>query len=75
MSKQKLFLTFDSSAKESPILSSLTGRFGLVFNIFGATMNDNTQFIALELEGEESQIQQAMAFLEDVGVQVEKRND
>lgn len=68
---QRLYLTFDKSAAQSPILSSLTARYGVVFNIFGATVNDEVQLFAIELEGEDDQIRRAMAYLRDSGVRVE----
>ena len=75
MSKQRVFLSFERAAKDDPILSSLTGRFGLVFSIFGATVNDEKQFVALELDGEATKIEEALQFLRDAGVDVDLRDD
>ena len=58
MSKQRVFLGFARAEKDSPILSTLTSRFGLVFSIFGATVNDEKQFVALELDGDQEKIDQ-----------------
>ena len=69
--KQRLFLTFDRVAINTPILSQMTNRFEVMFNIFGATVNETTQFIALELEGEQDRVDGAIAFLEAQGVKVE----
>ena len=54
MTKQRVFLSFERAVnKDAPILSSLTSKYGLVFSIFGATVNEEKQFVALELEGED----------------------
>lgn len=69
--KTRLFLTFDKMAIQTPILSLLTSQFGLVFNIFGALVNDTTQFVAIEVEGAEVQVLAAVEFLYQRGVKVE----
>jgi len=71
--KKKLFLTFTRTALDRPILSSLTSRFGLVFNIFGASMNEETQFFAVELDGEEDQIAAAESYLASEDVKIEEK--
>ena len=68
--KERLFLTFNKEALDQPILSQLTTRFDIVFNIFGATVDDAKQFIALELEGTESAVQDAVTFLKAAGVEI-----
>ena len=75
MSKQRVFLSFEKAAKDAPILSSLTSQFGLVFNIFGATVNEEKQFVALELDGDSKKIEEALEFLRQAGVDVELRED
>ena len=75
MSSRRLFLTFNQAAIDQPILSTLTSRFGLVFNIFGAKVNDDVRFVALELEGEQARIDEALVYLEDLGVEIELRDD
>ena len=69
--KQRLFLTFTTTDLDRPILSTLAGSFGLTFNIFGATVNENEQSVALELEGSESQLSDAHEFLKEQGVAIE----
>lgn len=69
--KQRLFLTFDSTDLDRPILSTLATSFGLMFNIFGATVNENEQSVALELEGDEVRLAEALAFLREKGVTIE----
>ena len=75
MAKQKLFLTFDESARNRPIISSLTAEFGLVFNILGATVEAEKQFIALEIEGKAEKIAAALESLRESEVEVDLGND
>ena len=72
--KTRVFLTFDKPSLDTPILSTLTSRFGLQFNIFGATVNEEEQFVALELEGDDATVEEAIGFLRESGVKVEIRD-
>lgn len=72
---QRLYLTFEKSSEQSPILSSLTARFGVMFNIFGATVNEESQLFVVELLGEQPDIDRALGFLRDSGVRVEASED
>ena len=73
--KQRIYLTFEREAIDSPILSSLTRDFGIVFNIFGATVNDDIRFIAIELDGPDEKVSEAVEFLRQSGVKVEIREE
>lgn len=70
--KRRLFLTFNRAALDTPVLSTLTSRYGLVFNIFGATVNEETQTVALELEGTAAALDQAVTYLDACGVRWEE---
>ncbi len=72
--KTRAYLTFDRASLDQPILSTLTQKFQLTFNIFGATVNEDVQFVALELEGAEDHLQDALAYLRSLGVKVEIRD-
>ncbi|MEZ6196230.1 MAG: NIL domain-containing protein [Planctomycetota bacterium] len=73
--KKRLFLTFGKSSLDQPILSTLVTRFGVMFNIFGATVNDAEQCVALELEGTPDDIAAAVAYLGESGVGIEDADD
>ncbi|HGY91671.1 MAG TPA: FeS-binding protein [Planctomycetes bacterium] len=72
--KTRAYLTFDRASLDQPILSTLTQKFQLTFNIFGATVNEDVQFVALELEGTEDRLEEALEYLRTLGVQVEIRD-
>lgn len=69
--KTRLFLTFNQAAIHTPILSMLPVRFGIMFNIFGATVNDKEQFVAIEVEGDDEKVMAAIGYLHELGVKVE----
>lgn len=69
--KKRLFLTFGQAAINTPILSNLPLKFGVVFNIFGAIVNETTQFVAIEVEGDDEKIMAAVGYLHELGVKVE----
>ncbi len=75
MTTRRLFLTFNQAAIDQPILSTLTSRFGLVFSIFGATVYDDVRFVALELEGDDDRLDEAVAYMRELGVEIEFRDD
>lgn len=70
--KKRLFLTFSRRDIDEPILSNLVTKYGVVFNIFGATVNDDEQRVALELEGDEKVIANAMDYLSQTGARIEE---
>lgn len=73
--KKRLFLTFNHMAINTPILSTLPIRFGIMFNIFGATVNDQTQFVAIEVDGDDEKVMAAIGYLHELGVRVETSPD
>ncbi|MEE9391445.1 MAG: NIL domain-containing protein [Planctomycetota bacterium] len=66
--KQRLFLTFSAVRRDTPILSTLATKFELSFNVFGATIDEEKQCMALEIEGPEEKILAAVEFLKQSGV-------
>ena len=73
MAPRKFFCTFPQDRISEPIISHTLGdRFGVVPNIRAASITDSMALIAVEIEGEEQQIEDAVAFLREVGVKVEE---
>jgi ABC-type methionine transport system ATPase subunit len=68
---QRLWLTFDSETNRKPLLCEMARKFDVVFNIRNASVTPAIGLIALELEGERTVIQKAVAWFESNGVQVE----
>ena len=68
---QRLWLTFDASASQKPLLCLMTRKFDVVFNIRNASVAKEVGIIGAEFEGDRQVIKQAIAWLEGEGVQVE----
>jgi ABC-type methionine transport system ATPase subunit len=68
---QRFWLTFDGETNRKPLICEMARKFDIVFNIRNASVTPTIGLIALELEGERTVIQQAVAWFEANGVQVE----
>ncbi len=71
----KVFLTFPEKLIKEPILYDLVKRFPVRTNIRGASVTDVIALVALQIEGEEKDIDAAIRHLADLGVQVERLSD
>ena len=69
--RTKLYLTYPKALVREPIPYRLARTFDLVFNVRGASVTEDLGIIALELDGPEAQIEQAIAWLREQGVTVE----
>jgi ABC-type methionine transport system ATPase subunit len=68
---QRFWLTFSGETASRPLICEMSRAFDLIFNIRNSSVTASIGIIALELEGERSVIQQAVAWFESHGVQVE----
>jgi L-aspartate semialdehyde sulfurtransferase ferredoxin len=68
---QRFWLTFSGESARRPLICEMSRQFDLVFNIRNSSVTPQMGIIALELEGERTVIQQAVAWFESNGVQVE----
>jgi hypothetical protein len=69
--KKKVFLTFPQKLIKEPIIYNLGRTFPVVTNIRGASVTDEVALVALLLEGEEADVQRAIAYLNEKGVKVD----
>ena len=69
--KQQLFLTFPQQVLNDPLIYMLGRDFDLVPNIRGAMITDEMGMMALEVEGDPSNIERAVQFLRERGVKVD----
>jgi ABC-type methionine transport system ATPase subunit len=69
--KEKFYLTYPSSLVKEPILYLLGKKFEIVTNIRGANVSHDMGLIALELEGAQHEIDQAVVWLRAQGITVE----
>ncbi len=69
--KRKIYLTFPPAKVKEAIICEMYDRYKVRFNIRSATVTDAAGLIALELEGEDSAIQEAIAYFGKRGLTVE----
>jgi hypothetical protein len=73
MSCRKYFCTFPQQLIKEPIIShTLNAEFGVIPNIRAASITDQMAMVAVEIEGEEDQIDQSVVYLRERGVTVEE---
>ena len=73
--KRKLFCTIPQRLIKHPLLFTLVNRFQVVPNIRGASVTETIAILSLELEGDQANVEQAVQYLIEEGVQVEELDD
>ena len=68
--KKNIHFEFSQELVKQPLLYQLNRKFDVVINIRGASVTDEGGFLALELEGEEPEIDRVLQYLKDTGVEV-----
>jgi len=71
MATQKVFLTFPQRLIKDPVLYDLVKRFDVQTNIRGASVTDEIALLALQIDGSEASIREAIEHLRSQGVSVE----
>jgi L-aspartate semialdehyde sulfurtransferase ferredoxin len=67
----KFYLTYPKRLVKEPLIYKMSKQFDLVFNVRSASVSEEIGIIALELDGTEREIEQAIAWLREQGVVVE----
>jgi L-aspartate semialdehyde sulfurtransferase ferredoxin len=68
---QRLWLTYPVTLITRPLIWELGKKFDVSFNIRQASVAEEMGLVSLELQGERDEIKKAIAWLEEIGVQVE----
>ena len=71
MVKRRVMFTFLEEAIKEPIIYNLSQQFKVVTNISRADISENKGWIVLQLEGEEKEIEDGIAWVTSKGVRVE----
>ncbi|MCJ7522342.1 MAG: NIL domain-containing protein [Dehalococcoidia bacterium] len=71
MTKRQVMFTFPQELIREPIIYSLGHQFKIVTNIRRADVTENRGWVVLELEGEEKDIEQGIAWVTSKGVRVD----
>ncbi|MEX0804128.1 MAG: NIL domain-containing protein [Candidatus Binatia bacterium] len=69
--RERVYLTFPRELVKEPVLSLLAKQFDVVFNIRGSTVTAEMGLVALEIDGAQTEVVKAVAWLKDKGVTVE----
>lgn len=68
--KKHIHFEFSEELVQQPLLYQLNRKFDVVINIRGASVSEAGGFLALELEGEQEEVDRVFTFLKDQGVEV-----
>ncbi len=71
MVKRRVMFTFPEELVREPIIYNLSHQFRVVTNIRRADVSESRGWVALELEGDERDIEQGIAWVTSRGVRVE----
>jgi ABC-type methionine transport system ATPase subunit len=71
MAIQRYYLTYSVDKIKEPIIYHTSHKFAVVTNIRGASISDHIGIVALELEGDEAEIDRAVRWIAQQGVKVE----
>ena len=71
MTRMRLRLTFPPHLLQEPIVYRLVKDFDIVINIRRADVKADYGWVALELDGEEAQLERGVKWLKEKGVQVD----
>ena len=71
MAKRQVMFTFPQELIKEPIIYTLSHQFKVVTNIRRADVSENRGWVVLELEGEEEEIEQGIAWVTSKGVRVD----
>jgi hypothetical protein len=69
--KEKFYLTYPPALVKEPLIYWLGKKFEVITNIRGANISNEMGLVALEIEGAQTEIDRAVAWLRTQGVTVE----
>ena len=68
--KKNIHFEFSQDLVKEPLLYKINRSFDVVVNIRGASVTDQGGFIALELEGEQAEVERVLQYLRSQGVKL-----
>jgi ABC-type methionine transport system ATPase subunit len=69
--RERVYLTYPTRLIKEPLIYQVGHKFKVVTNIRGANINDTIGLVALELDGTQAEVDRAIAWLREKGVNVE----
>jgi ABC-type methionine transport system ATPase subunit len=74
MAKRRVMFSFNEDQIREPIIHNLGHQFNIITNIRRADLSENEGWIVLELEGDENDIEQGIAWVTSKGVRIDPVN-
>ena len=71
MAIHRFYLTYSQERIKDPIIYQVGRKFRVVTNIRSATISDHIGLVGLELDGDDAEIEKAVAWIASQGVRVE----
>ena len=71
MTKKQVMFTFPEEIIKEPIIHNLGQQFNVITNIYRADVTEDRGWIVLDLEGEEEDIEEGIAWAMSKGVRVD----
>jgi len=72
VTKAKLHLTFPEHLVSEPVIHRIGAEFGLVTNIHRANLEDRGGWVILEADGTDEQVANAIVWLAEAGLKVDR---
>lgn len=72
MTRLRVKLTFPERLIKEPVIYNMIKKYDIVTNIRRANVEQKIGWIVLELDGNEADLEAALSYIEEVGVQVEQ---
>ncbi len=69
--RKKFYLTFPQRLIQKPVIYQVGHKFQVITNIRQASVSEEIGLVALELEGEEREIEKATKYMKKLGIKVE----
>lgn len=70
--KRKLYLIYPETLVNKPVLWEFIKNFDVVVNIKSASMKGEIGLVTVEFEGEKSEIEKGIKWLEEKGIKIER---
>lgn len=71
MATRRVYLTYNENSIKEPLIYLMGHKFNVVTNIRGATISKDIGLVALEIEGDDSEIDASLEWMAAEGVKVE----
>ena len=71
MGKQRVKFTFVDELVKEPIIYELGKKFNIITNIRRADVGEDTGWVVLELDGEETEIKRGLDWVSSTGVRID----